>query len=683
MNFKRRVEVPLLFAFILSINFAVCRKAPAATVEAASVEPFLSRPIIARQVPLQQVQSFLDARIPIVKTPATAAEWNAESARMRKEVLERVVYQGEAAKWRDAPLHVEWLERIQGGPGYHIKKLRYEALPGLWIPALLYEPDKIEGKVPVFLNVNGHDPEGKSAVYKQMRCINEAKRGIIALNLEWFGMGQFRTDGFAHHQMNQLDLCGTSGLAPFYLAMKRGLDVLLAHEHADPARVGVAGLSGGGWQTIIISSLDTRVTLSNPVAGYSTFRTRVDFQSDLGDSEQTPNDLGEIADYSHLTAMMAPRALLITFNSKDNCCFRADHALAPLLRAARPIFSLYGKDANLDFHINLDPGTHNFEIDNRQALYRFIGAHFYAGDRNFKTEEIESSAEIKTKEALNVDLPKDNADFQTLAAAAMRDLPRNAELPKDRKAAVAWQKAGRERLRNIVKAADFEVHAIEAGRETKNGFDAVYWQTGMGGEWTVPAVELSRGKPKSTTILIGDQGRAKLAGDAAMLLAKNERVIAVDPFYFGESHIDGRDNLFAFTVATVGERPLGLQAGQIDAVARWVKSIHPREAINLYAVGPRTSLIAVVAAALEPRAISSTALSGTMGSLKEIIESHGSADKTPELFCFGLLEAFDLKQLIALSAPSSVVIHEPSERAKKELGELENWRKIFTPTGHE
>ena len=50
---------------------------------------------------------------------------------------------------------------------------------------------------------------------------------------------------------------GTSGLAPFYLSLKRGLDVLLSLENADPARVGVAGLSGGGWQTIIISALDT------------------------------------------------------------------------------------------------------------------------------------------------------------------------------------------------------------------------------------------------------------------------------------------------------------------------------------------------------------------------------------------------------------------------------------------
>jgi cephalosporin-C deacetylase-like acetyl esterase len=42
--------------------------------------------------------------------------------------------------------------------------------------------------------------------------------------------------------------------------MARALDILLHHDHADPERVAVAGLSGGGWQTIFFSALDTRVT---------------------------------------------------------------------------------------------------------------------------------------------------------------------------------------------------------------------------------------------------------------------------------------------------------------------------------------------------------------------------------------------------------------------------------------
>ena len=130
---------------------------------------------------------------------------------------------------------------------------------------------------------------------------------MLALNVEWLGMGQLSGDGFKHYKMNQLDLCGTSGLAPFYLSMSRGLDLLLSLDHADPTRVAVAGLSGGGWQTILISSLDTRVTLANPVAGYSSFITRAHHTKDLGDSEQTPSDFGAIADYTHLTMLLAPR----------------------------------------------------------------------------------------------------------------------------------------------------------------------------------------------------------------------------------------------------------------------------------------------------------------------------------------------------------------------------------------
>ena len=169
----------------------------------------------------------------------------------------------------------------------------------------------MKGRVPVVLNVNGHDSKGKAAPYKQIRCINLAKRGMLALNAEWLGMGQLQGDGFAHNRMNQLDLCGTSGLAVFYLVMEQGLDVLVDHPHADVERVAMAGLSGGGWQTILLSSLDRRVTLANPVAGYSSFKTRVEFFADIGDSEQTPTDLAKLADYTapHRLAGAAPDAV--------------------------------------------------------------------------------------------------------------------------------------------------------------------------------------------------------------------------------------------------------------------------------------------------------------------------------------------------------------------------------------
>ncbi len=623
---------------------------PLHAAEAGQLEALLKREIVGPVHPMAEVQRYCEARVPQMPKVRSAADWEKEAARLRAAVLEKIVYRGEAARWRDAPAQVVWLDTIKGGPGYRIKRLRYQALPGIWIPALLYEPEKLSGKVPAVLNVNGHvGAPGKAYVPKQIRCINQAKRGMLALNLEWLGMGQLSTSGFAHGRMNQLDLCGTSGLAPFYLCMKRGLDVLLSLEHTDPERVAVTGLSGGGWQTIFLSSLDTRVKLANPVAGYSSFRTRVRHLKDMGDSEQTPNDLATLVDYTHLTAMMAPRPTLLTYNSKDNCCFESGYALKPLADAAAPIFRLFGKPQSLRTHVNDDPGTHNFELDNRQALYSMLGDFFYPGD-DIDPREIPSDKEVKSKEELHVELPKKNEDFHTLALALSKRLPRDP----DEVSAIEWRRTRRARLREIVRAKDYEVTALKSDTEETAKLKAAFWRLQMGGAWTVPAVEVSRGDPKRTALIVADGGRASVTQTVATMLDSDYRVIALDPFYFGESKIAQKAHLFALLVAGVGDRPLGLQASQVAAVARWASAQDRNRPVTLVALGPRSSLFALVAAALEPKAIGRVELHESLRSLREVIQRNWSVTEKPELFCFGLLEAFDVKQLTALVAPRPV-----------------------------
>lgn len=650
---------------------------PAAPGE-AELKAVLSRPVVGSVLPLAEVQQFCRQRIPHMPKIESAAQWEAEANRLRAAMLERVIFRGEAARWRDAPTKVEWLDTMAGGPGYRLKKLRYEALPGLWIPAVLYEPEKRSGKAPVSLAVNGHvGAPGKAVPYKQIRCIHLAKQGMLVLNLEWIGMGQLSGAGFNHYCLNQLDLCGTGGIAVHYLYLKRGLDVLLSLPDADPSRVSVAGLSGGGWQTIFLSALDTRVTLANPVAGYSSFLTRVDHASDLGDSEQTPCDMATVADYIHLTAMRAPRPTLLTKNAKDDCCFAAGHALAPLMEGAKPIYKLFGREDALRSHVNEDPGTHNFELDNRQAFYRMLGDFFYPGDKGFDPKEIPCEKEVKTFDELKVPLPEQNEDFHTLALAISKTLPREPQLPNDRGEAIEWQKGRRAALRKIVHAKDYAAHAIQAETEEKDGVKSVLWKLQMGGDWTVPAVELVQGEPKGTTILFCDAGRAAAAADAARLLGAGRRVLAVDPFYFGESRIASRDFLVALLVAAVGERPLGLQASQVAAVARWAVTQYQQGPVHLVAQGPRTSLIALVAAGLEEQAIGQVELCGSLGSLKEIIEQNGSVDQKPEMFCFGLLEAFDVRQLAALVAPRPLVLAQPAEPLRKELADLGDWYSLL------
>ena len=469
---------------------------------------------------MTEVQWYCDARVPAMPDVRTVEQWEQEATRMRAPFLNASCTVARPPNGEMRHVKVEWLDTIEGGPGYRIRKLRYEALPGLWVPALLYEPENLTGRVPAILNVNGHTSLGKQYPPKQIRCINQAKRGMLALNIEWVGMGQLSGPGFDHYRMNQLDLCGTSGLAPFYLDMKRGLDVLLALDHADPDRVAVTGLSGGGWQTIVISSLDTRVTLSNPVAGHSSLKTRVWHLKDLGDSEQMPNDLATICDYTHLTSMMAPRPTLLTFNLHDDCCFEGAYALEPLLNAAKPIFQLYGKESSLRSHVNDDPpAKHNYEVDNRQQHYRMLGDFFYTGDAKFDAREIPSDDEVKSEEALRVELPDANQDFNKLALNLCKNLPRDASLPTDAITAVAWPQSRRVQLREIVRAKDYEVTANQHGQEEMGGVKATFWKLQMGGVWTVPVVELVQGEPKRTAILVADEGRQSVAAKAAELLA--------------------------------------------------------------------------------------------------------------------------------------------------------------------
>lgn len=661
---------------------------PALAADPSPVAELLKRPLLPADDVTLEVRDYLRPKVPRLIPPGsdkspvkTAADWEKESERLRQETLKKVVFRGEAANWQKAKTRVEWLDSIPG-EGYTLKKVRYEILPDFWIPALLYEPTKLEGKVPVSLAVNGHDGKGKAADYKQTRCINMAKRGMIVLNVEWLGMGQLGTAGNRHAVMNQLDLCGSSGLAPFFLSMSRGLDLLLAHPNADPKRVAVSGLSGGGWQTITISGLDPRVTLSNPVAGYSSFLTRIDHFKDLGDSEQTPCDLATVVDYTHLTAMRAPRATLLTFNAKDNCCFEAGYAMEPLRAGAEPFFKLSGREKALRTHVNESPGDHNFGQDNRQALYRMIGDNFYPDDPKYSADEIPCQKEIKKKEELDVPLPAGNLDMNALAKQLAKDLPRDAGWPTIDKQAGPWQAAKRKELAEVLRIEPgLPVHARSSpdgatAKAEKDGVTATYRLLKLGDHWTVPAVELTRGEPKGTTLLISDKGRTAASAEADRLLASGQRVLAIDLFYFGEAHPKSHGYLWALMLATVGDRALGLQANELLSIARWAKE-SAKAPVAIVADGPRTSVIALAAAALEEGAIGRVELVGPQGSLKEIVEGNRTLDQSPELFCFGLLERFDVKHLAALAAPRPVVVRSPSDRAKKEFGDLAAWYKTL------
>ncbi|HND56866.1 MAG TPA: hypothetical protein PLV92_30815, partial [Pirellulaceae bacterium] len=208
----------------------------------------------------------------------------------------------------------------------------------------------------------------------------------------------------------------------------------------------------------------------------------------------------------------------------------------------------------------------------------------------------------------------------------------------------------RRRLREVVRwpvteksTAAFRAESVETASAA--GTQAAFWRLHIGGQWTVPAVELSRADSRGTVILIGDAGRASLAAAAQQALDGGRRVVAIDPLYWGESGIAQRGYLFMLLVQTVGQRPVGIQAAQISETARWLagRDLGP---IDVVAHGPRASLAASIAQTLDANEDGSDRVSPQIAvvkthdawnSLSDVIDRDLSYEQAPEAFCFGLL----------------------------------------------
>jgi len=629
-----------------------------------AVKEWLEQPILAPEEFQGEIQEFLKRRIPPLEVPETASEWQDTSEKLRREILDKVVFRGVPAEWYMNKPDIVWGDVIETDEGYSIRKLRYEALPDLWIPALLYEPAESDGKLPAVLNVNGHvGPPGKTTDYEQLRCINLAKRGILALHPEWLVFGELQGDDYKHNRLAYLDLCGVSGLSVFFLAMQRGIDVLQTYPDTDPQRIAMTGLSGGGWQTIILSSLDTRISAVAPVAGYIGLDYRADNRGDIGDVEQNPNDLLTVGDYTHLTAMLAPRPTLLLYNEKDDCCFQSHRARPSVFEPVIPVFQLFQKADEFSYHENKDPGTHNYDQDNREQFYRFIN-RAYLPESEWIDDEIPSNDEILEYDELVVGLPDDNANFFTLASQLMENLPTSHAPEGNPESLAKWQEVGRERLRDVLRLTPMTATATVVNEASNGALKAVSYKINVNEELSMPAVAVSGSEDAtgSVAIMFADNGKRALKEQVEKLTKDHSVVIAIDLISFGECILPNAAFWqYGQMVSAVGERALGIQVAQIGAVIEWARGEFSTDRVSLHGIGWEASVVALAACGLYNDGVESVSIQDCPKTLKKLIEDHVEYDARPVLFCFGLLEQFDIPELMALCSPVTVEMEGTSE----------------------
>jgi len=369
-----------------------------------------------------------------------------------------------------------------------------------------------------------------------------------------------------------------------------------------------------------------------------------------------------------------------------------------LLEAAAPVFKLLGAPDNLRHHVNDVPGTHNFERENREAYYAMLADYFEPEGEDWPRSEIPCADEVKKPDDLAVELPERNEDFHSLAMALAQGLPRDAAIPQSLDDLATWRRDRRQQLARLLRTPALPLRAQSLSSQESQGLRVTRWRLQAGDSWTLPAIEMAPEKPAETVLLIADAGRNSAADLAVEHLKLGRRVIAFDPFYLGESAYTQRPYLMALLAATVGDRPLGLQARQIQAVANWAvenkfadKDVPAKSeqvertgsGVVVVARGPRSTLATLCAAAFAEDSIARVELHGSLGSLHEVLENNWTFEQAPECFCFGLLGRFDIRSLVELSAPREVVFVGASERLREEMTSVSDWYqqlgKAFSP----
>jgi dienelactone hydrolase len=148
-----------------------------------------------------------------------------------------------------------------------------------------------------------------------------ARLGFVVFVFDTFGQGERGISTRDHRRVEAL-LVGLSqqGLAAY--ETQCALAVLLSRAEVDPARIGMTGASGGGYNTWITTALDDRIKVAVPVVGTSDFLEQIqvtralDWYHAVEHCHFVPG-LIRYANNHEFVALVAPRPLLIVSASQD------------------------------------------------------------------------------------------------------------------------------------------------------------------------------------------------------------------------------------------------------------------------------------------------------------------------------------------------------------------------------
>lgn len=175
-----------------------------------------------------------------------------------------------------------------------------------------------------------------------------------------------------YYGVRQLNWAGTTWAGLNYFDDSRCIDYLATRPEVDMNRIGVTGLSGGGWRTNILAALDTRIKASVSVGWMTTGDTQQHYNLSgaVGSFCLLPGVLNRM-DIPDLAAMSAPNACMIVVGEED--------PLFPeegKMKAKAEIQSAFDWAGKGDLTSFYSPKTkHNYNRDIQEKAYAWLEKH--------------------------------------------------------------------------------------------------------------------------------------------------------------------------------------------------------------------------------------------------------------------------------------------------------------------
>jgi cephalosporin-C deacetylase-like acetyl esterase len=633
-------------------------------------------------------------RLEGLKKLKTPADWQARQKEIRRKLPEFV---GEfPEKTPLNPMITGTIDRKD----YSIEKVIFESQPGYFVTANFYLPKNRTFPVPGVLFTSGHSADAKANALYHETCLGLVLKGYAVLAFDPIGQGERSEyiDPKTHENtvalnVNQHHYIGKpSMLIGWTLAGIRiwdgirALDYMETRHEVDKNRLAVAGNSGGGEMTLLITAFDERVKVcaaSHPG----------------GSMEETYLGGGQIVN-REIFSLIPPRPCRINVGKDSG----EEESHRKKIEDMQLFYEGLGFSKDLAELVVVD-GVHDMKKPKREATYEWLNKWFDKQDEGKEEAQLEdekvqtlwcsnegkvllqyggeTGQKINAKRADNVYDPDENpGDLkERIAARIGLDLPDDYTAP---------------RVKMVEKINFKGLTAEKFWYESKDGMK-------------IPSVLL---KPETSTddspvyIYVSEKGKPRSFNDssAAYALLKNGFIVmAMDVRGTGETSptpvlrlnkwtgydiLQWKNDVAAINCMSFGKTTLGLRTLDIITGINYIKSRKDLRNRRIIVAGEGLGGLWAMLAAIYDIRVNGVVTEHTLPTYMHLVKKQYYSLQN-YFWVPGALHDFDIPDLAALVSPKPQVWIHPVNGLNEEmefreassiLGSPENLR-IITPAG--